>query len=105
MAGLAQQEGAPTFCFPGRQYRVNLVHEDDCRLEGVGHCKERTHHLFALANPFGRQGAGADVEEGGLDIAGNRSANQSLPRAGRPKKQQALGRCSCALLRPTQAHC
>ena len=55
------------------------------------------HHLLALADPLAGEGAGADGEEGRADVGRNGPPDQRLPRARRPKQQQALGRRTRAL--------
>ena len=47
-----------------RQQGVDLVDEDDGRLQRLGHREQRLDHLFALADPLRGQRRGADGEEG-----------------------------------------
>jgi len=80
-----------TFSLASRQHGVDLVHEDDRGLQGGGHREQGSHHLLALADPLGGEGAGADVEEGGLDVAGDGPPNQGLPCARGAKEEEPLG--------------
>jgi len=86
-----------TFRFASRQYGVYFIHKDDSRLHAASHCKQGTDHLLALPYPFAGQGRCADVEEGGLDVAGNGLANQGFACAWRAEQKQPFCRSPGAL--------
>ena len=80
-----------TLRLAGRQDRVNLIYKDDSWLHAACHCKQRSHHLLPLADPLAGERGCTDVEEGGLDVAGNGFANQRLASPGGAEQEQPLG--------------
>lgn len=79
-----------TIRFANGQQGIDLIDKDDCRLQYSCHRKQRPHHFLTLPNPLACQTAGADVEKGGIDLAGNRLAKQRLACPRGTKQQQAF---------------